>query len=155
MCLTHRWTMLHHGVLNPRVRRVGLPQTHRQGRAVDNVQHRHGGIIALFIFTRSFSADRPPGEGVQSMGHKWDGDLEELNNPLPRWWLNMFYITMVWAVVYLLLYPGVGTHPMLLGWSQVQQYDEEMAARNHRDIFVHELLEDDKPDSRDAPSKSG
>ena len=43
-----------------------------------------GSIIVLFLFTRNYSADRPPGEGVQSMGHKWDGDLEELNNPLPR-----------------------------------------------------------------------
>jgi cytochrome c oxidase cbb3-type subunit 3 len=91
-----------------------------------------GGIIGLYLFTRSFSADRPPGEGVQSMGHKWDGDLEELNNPLPRWWLNMFYITMVWGIVYLLLYPGIGTHAMLLGWSQVKQYDQEMAASEER-----------------------
>jgi cytochrome c oxidase cbb3-type subunit 3 len=91
-----------------------------------------GGVLGLFLFTRSYSAGRPPGEGVQTMGHKWDGDLEELNNPLPRWWLNMFYITMVWGVVYLLLYPGVGTHSMLLGWSQVQQYDREMAAADER-----------------------
>jgi len=78
------------------------------------------------------------------MGHKWDGDLEELNNPLPRWWLNMFYITMAWAVVYLLLYPGVGTHPMLLGWSQVKQYDEEMAAAEERygPIFEKFMSED-------------
>jgi len=103
-----------------------------------------GSIILLFLFTRNYSADRPPGEGVQSMGHKWDGDLEELNNPLPRWWLNMFYITMVWAVAYLLLYPGVGTHPMLLGWSQVKQYDEEMAAAEQRygPIFEQFMSED-------------
>jgi cytochrome c oxidase cbb3-type subunit 3 len=103
-----------------------------------------GGIIALFVFTRNYSAEPPPGEGVQSMGHKWDGDLEELNNPLPRWWLNMFYITMVWAVVYLLLYPGVGTHPMLLGWSQVQQYEQEMAAAEKRygPIFEQFVNED-------------
>ena len=103
-----------------------------------------GSIIVLYLFTRNYSADRPPGEGVQSMGHKWDGDLEELNNPLPRWWLNMFYITMVWAVVYLLLYPGVGTHPMLLGWSQVKQYDEEMAAAEERygPIFEKFMSED-------------
>ena len=103
-----------------------------------------GSIIVLYLFTRNYSADRPPGEGVQSMGHKWDGDLEELNNPLPRWWLNMFYITMVWAVVYLLLYPGVGTHPMLLGWSQVEQYDEEMAAAEKRygPIFEKFMSED-------------
>ena len=91
-----------------------------------------GGIIALFLFVKSYSAGRPKGEGVQGMGHKWDGDLEELNNPLPRWWLNMFYITMAFGLVYLLLYPGLGTHPMLLGWSQVKQYDEQMAAANER-----------------------
>lgn len=103
-----------------------------------------GGIIVMYLFVRSFSAGRPTSEGVQSMGHKWDGDLEELNNPLPRWWLNMFYITMAWALVYLLLYPGVGTHPMLLGWSQVKQYDQEMAAAEERygPIFEQFLSED-------------
>lgn len=103
-----------------------------------------GGIIVLFLFTKYFSAGRPPGESVQSMGHKWDGDLEELNNPLPRWWLNMFYLTMIWAIVYLLLYPGVGTHPMLLGWSQVRQYDEQMAAAEERygPIFEQFMNED-------------
>ncbi len=103
-----------------------------------------GGIIVLFLFTRNYSGERPAGEGVQSTGHKWDGDLEELNNPLPRWWLNMFYITMIWGIGYLLLYPGVGTHSMLLGWSQVKQYDEEMAAAEKRygPIFEQFVNED-------------
>ncbi|NCF28342.1 MAG: cytochrome-c oxidase, cbb3-type subunit III [Gammaproteobacteria bacterium] len=103
-----------------------------------------GGIIVLYVFVKNYSAGRPAGEGVQSMGHKWDGDLEELNNPLPRWWLNMFYITMIWGVIYLLLYPGVGTHPMLLGWSQVKQYDEQMAAAEERygPIFEQFMNED-------------
>ena len=81
---------------------------------------------------------------MQSTGHKWDGDLEELNNPLPRWWLNMFYITMIWGIGYLLLYPGVGTHSMLLGWSQLKQYDEEMAAAEKRygPIFEQFVNED-------------
>jgi len=91
-----------------------------------------GGIIVLFLFTKNYSGEQPAGESVQSTGHKWDGDLEELNNPLPRWWLNMFYITMIWGVGYLLLYPGVGTHSMLLGWSQVKQYDEQMADAEKR-----------------------
>jgi cytochrome c oxidase cbb3-type subunit 3 len=103
-----------------------------------------GGIIVLFLFTRNYSGERPAGEGVQPTGHKWDGDLEELNNPLPRWWLNMFYITMVWGVGYLLLYPGVGTHPMLLGWSSVKQYEEQMAAAEKRygPIFEQFVNED-------------
>ena len=103
-----------------------------------------GGIIVLFLFTKNYSGERPAGESVQATGHKWDGDLEELNNPLPRWWLNMFYITMIWGVGYLLLYPGVGTHAMLLGWSQVKQYDEQMADAEKRygPIFEQFLSQD-------------
>ena len=103
-----------------------------------------GGIIVLFLFTRNYSAEQPAGETVQPTGHKWDGDLEELNNPLPRWWLNMFYITMIWGIGYLLLYPGVGTHSMLLGWSQVGQYDEQMADAEKRygPIFEQFVNED-------------
>ena len=44
----------------------------------------------------------------------WDGDLVELNNPLPRWWLNMFYITLYFGIGYLALYPGLGTFKGLL-----------------------------------------
>jgi len=50
-------------------------------------------------------------------GHSWDGDLQEYNNPLPRWWLWLFYITLVFAVVYLVLYPGMGNWKGVLGWS--------------------------------------
>jgi len=103
-----------------------------------------GGILVLFLFVKRYSAGRPANEVAQSMGHKWDGDLEELNNPLPRWWLNMFYITMVWGIIYLLLYPGIGTHPMLLGWSSVKQYDEQMADAEKRygPIFERFVTED-------------
>lgn len=58
-------------------------------------------------------------------GHVWDGDLVELNNPLPRWWLWMFYITVVWGLAYLILYPGLGAYQGLLGWSQEGQYEQE------------------------------
>lgn len=59
-------------------------------------------------------------------GHSWDG-LEEYNNPLPRWWLWMFYLTLVFAVIYFALYPGLGNFKGFLGWSQIGQYDQEMA----------------------------
>lgn len=67
-----------------------------------------------------------PGQKVQSMGHKWDDDLEELNNPLPMWWLYMFYITLVFGIVYLLLYPGAGIFAGALQWSSVGQYEKEI-----------------------------
>ena len=52
------------------------------------------------------------GEAAQGdvTGHKWDGDLEEYNNPLPRWWLWLFYFTIVFSLVYLALYPGLGNY---------------------------------------------
>ncbi len=53
---------------------------------------------------------RPNDPAADSTTHLWDGDLEELNNPLPKWWLNLFYITIVFAVIYLILYPGFGNH---------------------------------------------
>ena len=68
-------------------------------------------------------------------GHSWDG-LEEFNNPLPRWWLWLFYITLVFAVVYLALYPGLGNFKGMLGWTQESQYNDErsLPATDHRQI---------------------
>ena len=50
-------------------------------------------------------------------GHVWDGDLREMNNPLPRWWVWLFVITIVFALIYLVLYPGLGSFPGKLGWT--------------------------------------
>jgi cytochrome c oxidase cbb3-type subunit 3 len=64
--------------------------------------------------------------GEDTTGHTWDG-LREFNNPLPRWWLWMFYITLVFAVIYLALYPGLGNFKGIYGWTQEQQYEAEVA----------------------------
>ena len=87
------------------------------------------GIVWLFYMIVKLSrGNRPePGEAVETMGHVWDEDLEEYNNPLPRWWLNMFYITLIFGIVYLALYPGLGSFKGLLGWTGVGQYEQEMA----------------------------
>jgi len=71
---------------------------------------------------------REPDGSVGTTGHVWDGDLAELNNPLPRWWLYLFYLTCIFALLYLLLYPGLGRYQGLLGWSSTQQYGDEVAA---------------------------
>ncbi|MGD2117259.1 MAG: cytochrome-c oxidase, cbb3-type subunit III [Chromatiales bacterium] len=60
-------------------------------------------------------------------GHTWDGDLQEYNNPLPRWWLWMFYITLIFAAGYLYLYPGLGNYKGALNWTAQSQWQEEMA----------------------------
>lgn len=85
------------------------------------------GIAALFGLIYKLSrAKKTSKANVETMGHVWDGDLEELNNPLPRWWLNLFYITLVFGVGYLLLYPGLGRFAGVLGWTQTGQYDGEI-----------------------------
>ncbi|MBI3156719.1 MAG: cytochrome-c oxidase, cbb3-type subunit III [Burkholderiales bacterium] len=60
-------------------------------------------------------------------GHVWDEDLRELNNPLPRWWMWLFVITVVFAAVYLALYPGLGVVGGSLKWTSTGQYDHEQA----------------------------
>ena len=62
----------------------------------------------------------------QTTGHVWDENIVELNNPLPRWWLWLFVITVVFAAVYLVLYPGLGSMQGTLGWSSVGQLDTEL-----------------------------
>ena len=61
-----------------------------------------------------------------STGHVWDEDLRELNNPLPRWWMGLFVITIIFALAYLVFYPGVGSAQGLLGWSSVSQHDDQV-----------------------------
>jgi cytochrome c oxidase cbb3-type subunit III len=60
-------------------------------------------------------------------GHVWDEDLRELNNPLPRWWMGLFVITVVFSLLYLFLYPGLGSAAGSLQWSSTGQYDNEQA----------------------------
>lgn len=65
---------------------------------------------------------------TETTGHVWDGDLEEYNKPLPKWWLNLFYITIVFAIAYLVLYPGFGGFAGTLNWTSGVQHDAEAAA---------------------------
>lgn len=77
-------------------------------------------VVLLIIASRRtvMSADN-------STGHIWDEDLRELNNPLPRWWMGLFVLTVVFAVIYLALYPGLGSVRGSLGWSSSGQYQAE------------------------------
>ena len=105
-----------------------------------------GGLLALFLLTvatsRVNNASDQDSENPGTTGHVWDDDLTELNNPLPRWWVNMFYITIVFAVVYLVLYPGLGLNQMFLGWTQKSQYEEEMAKAHEQYSPIFEAFLD-------------
>jgi cytochrome c oxidase cbb3-type subunit 3 len=82
-------------------------------------------IVACAIFLKSQSV-RKAG-AAETTGHTWDEDLAEYNNPLPRWWSWLFYITIVFSLGYLVLYPGLGSWPGTLGWSQVGQLKDEQS----------------------------
>jgi cytochrome c oxidase cbb3-type subunit 3 len=61
-------------------------------------------------------------------GHVWDGDLRELNNPMPRWWMWLFVLTVVFSIFYLIAYPGLGSFSGQFKWSQVGAYEAEVQA---------------------------
>jgi cytochrome c oxidase cbb3-type subunit 3 len=76
--------------------------------------------------------------GVETTGHEWDG-LKELNNPLPKWWLYLFYACIVWAIGYWVVYPS---WPLISGYTQgvlgdsqradaIATYDQAIADRSH------------------------
>jgi len=87
-------------------------------------------IVVTFVLVKKMTTGTKPrgDEPVETMGHVWDENLEEYNNPMPGWWLNLFYITLFWGLGYLLFYPGLGAFKGLLGWSQTQQYEDEIAS---------------------------
>jgi cytochrome c oxidase cbb3-type subunit 3 len=65
-------------------------------------------------------------------GHVWDGDLREMNNPLPRWWVGLFIITCIFGLGYLYLYPGLGSYGGAASWSAVGQLDKEVEQGNQQ-----------------------
>lgn len=83
-------------------------------------------ILACVWLIRWMTSGFEKTDEVESTGHVWDGDLSELNNPLPRWWLGLFYITLAFGGFYLLLYPGLGSFEGLLKWTSTGQYEEEV-----------------------------
>ena len=101
------------------------------------------GTIAFVIWCVwlvSWSAKQGPANVADDevVGHTWDGDLEEWNNPAPRWWLYLYFITIAWAVGYMIAYPGLGNFEGMLGWSQQGQYEAEMQAAATRYEPIYE-----------------
>ena len=81
--------------------------------------------ILFCLWLIRFTMKKRAGEAATGdvTGHTWDGDLQEYNNPLPRWWLWMFYGTIVFGIVYYILYPGLWDG--VLGWTKEGQYAAE------------------------------
>ena len=85
------------------------------------------GTVWLMLSMRKRSGEEP-GPSSETTGHVWDGDLGEYNNPLPRWWLWLFFISVAFAIAYLFLYPGLGSYAGRLGWTSVGQHQQQQRA---------------------------
>jgi cytochrome c oxidase cbb3-type subunit 3 len=110
-----------------------------------------GNVLACFWLIW-WTMRKRKGEAAQGdvTGHTWDGDLQEYNNPLPRWWLWLFYGTLLFAILYYILYPGLWEG--VLGWTKESQYEAEQQAAEakygpiyaqYRDVPVPALAKND------------
>jgi len=96
------------------------------------------GMLWCFYLTFDNARKIDPDDEGKPMEHIWDEDLREINNPLPKWWLNLFYITIVFGFGYLILYPGLGSYQGLLGWSQIGRYEQELVDADARYAPLYE-----------------
>lgn len=85
------------------------------------------GILGCLLLLIVVARKKVVSSADNTTGHVWDGDLRELNNPMPKWWMGLFVITVVFSLAYLAVYPGLGSYDGKLGWSQTGAYDKEVA----------------------------
>lgn len=110
------------------------------------------GILGLFWLLKVMTVAPKKTQGaVETTGHVWDESLEEYNNPLPRWWLYLFYITLIFSIGYLILYPGLGKFQGTLGWTQTAQYQGEIkaASEQYDPLFAKYTTQDIKTVAQD------
>ncbi|MDM0014283.1 cytochrome-c oxidase, cbb3-type subunit III [Variovorax sp. J22P168] len=89
-----------------------------------------GGIAACALLLWWTARFRSAPTGDNTTGHVWDEDLREMNNPLPRWWMGLFVLTIVFGVGYLLVFPGLGSYRGTLGWSAGGEYSKDVERAN-------------------------
>ncbi len=111
-------------------------------------------LLACFIFLVAVTRGRKP-DDVETTGHVWDEDLRELNHPLPGWWRWLFHGTIAFALLYLVLFPGLGFWSGTRGWSQEGQYRSEMAAADatYGPIYARYAATDVETLSRDPEAR--
>ena len=110
------------------------------------------GMLWLLMATRTMKLSDEQAERDNTTGHVYDGITEE-DNPLPGWWLTMFIVTIVFGVGYLIVFPGLGGFPGLLGWTSAGYHDRQEEQLNQRfqastsefaDLSVEQLASNDK-----------
>ena len=88
-------------------------------------------VLWVLLSNRKVAVRDDADQENRTTGHVYDG-IEEYDNPLPRWWFQLFLLTLVFTVVYLVLFPGLGSYKGLLSWTSEQRLNDEMAAAEQR-----------------------
>jgi cytochrome c oxidase cbb3-type subunit 3 len=88
-------------------------------------------ILACAVLLHSMRTRRASSE-ADTTGHTWDEDLVEYNHPLPRWWVWLFWITIVFSLGYLVVYPGLGSYAGTFKWTSKAEYEAEMKQADDR-----------------------
>jgi cytochrome c oxidase cbb3-type subunit III len=85
------------------------------------------GILACLALLWITARKKVAPSADNTTGHVWDEDLREANNPMPRWWMWMFVLSIVFGLLYLAAYPGLGSYPGQLAWTTRGEHAAEMA----------------------------
>ena len=111
--------------------------------------------LYLLFSQRKTNVTYKPDGSVDDTGHVWDDDLRELNNPLPRWWMWMFLLSCVFAIVYLVLYPGMGTYQGTLGYTTTGAHEASVAQANQelKPVYAKYMEQDVKAVAADPKAR--
>ena len=88
------------------------------------------GILGCAVLLWMTASKKAVPSADNTTGHVWDDDLREANNPMPRWWMWLFVLSMIFGLLYLVAYPGLGSYQGELKWSSRAEYDTEVARAN-------------------------
>lgn len=80
-------------------------------------------VVLLWYTSRRHEGEAEP----EKTGHVWDGDITEYNKPLPKWWINLFYLTIIFTIGYLVWYPGFGNFAGTSGWTSAKEHNAAKA----------------------------
>ncbi len=111
--------------------------------------------LYLLFSQRKTNITYKPDGSVDDTGHVWDDDLRELNNPLPRWWMWMFLLSCVFAIVYLVLYPGMGTYQGTLGYTTTGAHEASVNQANQelKPVYAKYMEQDVKQVAADPKAR--
>ena len=116
-----------------------------------------GTLVGCYLLLRFCLNNFAGVEEGESMGHTFDG-IEELNNPLPKWWSTFFLATIIWGFGYLLMYPGLGNWQGLFGWSSsnqgilsLEESKEKALLAKENDLIVQYDMEIKAADKKYGP----